>query len=69
LSFSPNCQIDLSRGHFSFFDQAVGDNDRGCTVEEIKHPIVNTPAAGSELVNVVSQVIGFGTPEFVPHGL
>jgi hypothetical protein len=69
LSFSPNCQIDLSWWHFSFFDQAVGDNDRGCTVEEIKHPTVNTLVAGSELVNVVSQVIGFGTPEFVPHGL
>jgi hypothetical protein len=38
-------------------------------MEEIKHPIVNTLVAGSELVNAVSQVIGFGTPEFVPHGL
>ena len=36
-------------------------------IEEVKHPVVNSLMGGSQLVNVIAEVIGFRSPKLVPE--
>ena len=53
--------------YHAFLHKAVRYYCGDSPMEEVQNPAMNSLEADSELVNSVTQEIGFGPPQFVPH--
>ena len=65
--FSPDGPLDIRRGHLTFFRQSVGQDGDVFPVKAIEHPMLDTPVACSELMDIVAEVIGFRAAELMAH--
>src|ERR1035438_8261483 len=65
LSFDRALNIHVR--NLIFFRQAVRQDGNLAPVKEIKQPILNMALFGAQFINAISQIIGRGSPEFVPR--
>src|SRR6266567_3448245 len=57
--------INFPPRHFPLLRQAVGEHHHGLSCKEVKHPVVNTLVACSELVDAISQKVCLRPPQFM----
>ena len=46
-----------------FLHQGMRQNRSAATVKEVENPVVDTPLAGTQLVNAIAEKIRFRTPQ------
>ena len=67
LEPSPAChgEVDFSRRNGTVFHKAVRQDRGRSAVEEVKHPVVDALQPDAELIDVVPQIIGLGSPQLM----
>ena len=57
--------VDFLGRHSPLFDKAVGKDDSGILMKEVKHPVVYPLKPHPKLINPIPEEVGLGPPEFV----
>jgi hypothetical protein len=57
--------FDIRSGHRGFLGQAMGDNGNGAPMKEVKESVIDRSKFNPQFINVVAQIVGFGSTKFV----